>query len=499
MQRHSSSMTHLAHLGFLGGADGAGSSGTDAGSLALRDLSSMPFHSRAAHTCTNGEGAEAQPPHKQLPLGFLCGGCAQGTSSGDVGTAAESPHASPCAGEGATAQMPTLLWGGPPASCGHQADARPRKKLKAVWVVGVDLQAVESAVTFCKQTEEDERVAADGSTSACGEGPLNGGDGRRAGRALALEVHLQLPDVASMQQVSLNASSSGMRSSAFMEAVSASAACPARDDKDKVVITCCGKRTKKYPVEHVASKFFFYPQRCQHEKDGVWRTGIRCPFAGTGGGATCKRKFRVCTVCPDFKVRTSPWKVFDDQEQKEHEGTVWHQFYARTDAILSMRALEPTHNIAAIQKEVEDLQLKLKGKIDSARNYADIEPDIHGRMNAVHQHLGQLLKEAGGQGPRPQNSGGSGAEDPRARREEARAATGADAGADTGGSAGGMDEGLEGLPLLQGEGAGPREGDVPQPSSCDPQVHALPNAGVHSLLHSFAYNSAFGHPLTLVP
>ena len=198
-------MTHLAHLGFLGGADGAGSSGTDAGSLALRDLSVMPFDSRAAHTCTNGEGGEAQPPHQQLPVGFLCGGCAQGTSSGDAGTAAESPHASPCAGEGATAQMPTLLWGGTPASCGHQGDARPgRKKLKAVWVEGVDLQAVESAVTFCKQTEEDELVVADGSTSACGEGPLNGRDGRCTGRALALEVHVQqLPDVASMQQVSL--------------------------------------------------------------------------------------------------------------------------------------------------------------------------------------------------------------------------------------------------------------------------------------------------------
>jgi len=48
-------------------------------------------------------------------------------------------------------------------------------------------------------------VAADGSKSACGEGPLYGGDGRRAGRALALEVHVQLPGVASMQQVSLNA------------------------------------------------------------------------------------------------------------------------------------------------------------------------------------------------------------------------------------------------------------------------------------------------------
>ena len=259
------------------------------------------------------------------------------------------------------------------------------------------------------------------------------------------------------------------------------AACAAWHDEDKVEITCCGKSTKKYPVEHAASKFFFYPQRWQLHT-GVWRTGIPCPFLGQtaeGGEAKCKRKFRVCTICPNFKVGASPWKVFDNQKQKGHEETTWHQFYARTDAILSMPALEPDDNIAAIQKEVEGLQLKLEGTIQSSCKdaAADINPAIHGRINAVNQHLGQL----------------------QARREEARAATGADAGADTGGSAGGMDEGLEGLPLLQEEGAGPREGDVPQPSSRDSQVHALPNAGVHSLLHSFAYNSAFGHPLTLVP
>ena len=65
--------------------------------------------------------------------------------------------------------------------------------------------AMASAQGGCDYAIALVAVAADGSKSACGEGPLYGGDGRRAGRALALEVHVQLPGVASMQQVSLNA------------------------------------------------------------------------------------------------------------------------------------------------------------------------------------------------------------------------------------------------------------------------------------------------------
>ena len=48
-------------------------------------------------------------------------------------------------------------------------------------------------------------IAADGSKRACGEGLLYDADGRSAGRALALEARVQLPGVASMAQVTLNA------------------------------------------------------------------------------------------------------------------------------------------------------------------------------------------------------------------------------------------------------------------------------------------------------
>ena len=48
-------------------------------------------------------------------------------------------------------------------------------------------------------------IAADGSKRACGEGLLYDADGRSAGRALALEARVQLPGVASMAQVALNA------------------------------------------------------------------------------------------------------------------------------------------------------------------------------------------------------------------------------------------------------------------------------------------------------
>ena len=183
----------------------------------------------------------------------------------------------------------------------------------------------------------------------------------------------------------------------------------------------------------------------------------------------------MCTTCPDFKVGTNHWKVFDDQTQRAHEDTAWHRYYARTHEIISLYELEPPDDVGAIENEVATLRRELMVKMEQSASRARIKQDALAREHEVKEHLGQL------RGGGPQHPGGSEVDDPGG--EGVGADAGQDAGPDTGGSGGEMmysSGQIEDADGLQWAEQGTRLlGDVELIR--DSQVHAIPNVGTCSL------------------